>query len=212
MVDNNALCNIISNTIYIACKDSYKDTRHQDVPDIEPNLINCNSENFKAIAHANLTKFDILSGRGYPEEECVTYLKNWVKFENMAMTARNREINTKINKSWKGAKGDSKKIWAMVDWKGKADKDDDDKIDEEETAKYFSQIFQSAKTKHHPVITDELITSVESYNVQIPLVDHIPSMNKVEYALKTFGNGVGTDRITASVINLFQLSLKEIPV
>ena len=212
MVDNNALCNIISNTIYIACQDSYKDTRHQDVPDIEPNLINCNSENFKAIAHANLTTFDILSGRGYPEEECVTYLENWVKFENMAMTARNREINTKINKSWKGAKGDSKKIWAMVDWKGKADKDVDDKIDEEETAKYFSQIFQSAKTKHHPVITDELITSVESYNVQIPLVDHIPSMNNVEYALKTFGNGVGTDGITASVINLFQLSLKEIPV
>ena len=59
LVDNNALCNIISNTIYIACKDSYKDTRHQDVPDIEPNLTNCNSENFKAIAHANLTTFDI---------------------------------------------------------------------------------------------------------------------------------------------------------
>ena len=59
----------------------------------------------------------------------------------MAMTARNREINTKINKSWKGTKGDSKKLWAMADWKGKADKDDNDKIDEEETAKYFSQIF-----------------------------------------------------------------------
>ena len=51
LVDNNTLCNIISNTIYIACKDSYKDTQHQDVPDIEPNLTNCNSENFKAIHH-----------------------------------------------------------------------------------------------------------------------------------------------------------------
>ena len=126
------------------------------------------------------------------------------------MTARNREINMKIHKSWKCAKGDSKKLWAMVDWKGKADKEVDDKIDEEETAKYFSQIFQSAKSKHHPVITDELITSVESYNVQIPLVDHVPSMNNVEYALKTFGNGIGTDGITASVINLFPLSLKEV--
>ena len=35
-------------------------------------------------------------------------------------------------------------------------------------------------------------------------------MSNVEYALKTFGNGVGTDGITASVINLFPLSLKEV--
>ena len=35
----------------------------------------------------------------------------------MALKAENKEINTKINKSWKNGWKNPKKLWEMVDWK-----------------------------------------------------------------------------------------------
>ena len=146
MYDNNTSSNLISNAIYNACRSNYKKREDQVLPDMTSNLMN-NSQNFKAIAQANLSTFGILNRRGMPEDECIVYLENWVKFENMAVEAENSEINVKRNRLWKNSKCDSKKLWAMIDWKGKAEQNTDDKIDEEETLQYFSGIFQSEKTK-----------------------------------------------------------------
>ena len=93
--DNNTLSNLISNTIYNACRSNYKEKEDQVLHDMTPNLINCNSKNFKAIAQANLSTYAILNGRGMPQEECIVYLENWVKFSNMAVDAENSEINAK---------------------------------------------------------------------------------------------------------------------
>ena len=210
MYDNSTLSNLISNTIYNSCRSNYKTKEGQVLPDMTPNLINCNSKNFKAIAQANFSTFGIWNRRGMPEDECIVYLENWVKFENMAVEAENSKINVKRNRLWKNSKGDSKKLWAMIDWKGKAEQNTDDKIDEEETLQYFSGIFQSEKTKKHPVITNELFERLAEYNVNIPFIDTVPTMYDVELALRTFGKGVGIDGIPSFVITLFPNSLKEL--
>ena len=125
------------------------------------------------------------------------------------MEAENSEINVKRNRLWKNSTGDSKKLWALFDWKGKAEQNTDDKIDEEETLQYFSGIFQSEKTKKHPVITNELFERLAGYNVNIPFIDTVPTMYDVELALRTFGKGVGIDGVPSFVITLFPNSLKE---
>ena len=98
----------------------------------------------------------------------------------------------------------------MIAWKGKAEQNTDDKIDEEDILQYFSGIFQFEKTKKHRVITDELFERLAEYNVNIPLIVTVPMMYGVELASRTFGKGVGIDGIPSFVITLFPNSLKEL--
>ena len=133
-------------------KKSYKPKDDQ----IELNMSkyqNFNSRNFNAIAEINMSTYQIFTRRGLPTNDCAPFLENWIKFEKMAILAENKELNIKTNKAWKNAKNDLNKMWSMVDWCGKHEQTNDNKVDKEETAHYLSNIFMSEKTKDHPVMS-----------------------------------------------------------
>ena len=50
------------------------------------------------------------------------YLNRWIEYENIATQFENNEINSKVNKTWRNYKKDGRKLWKLVDWKGKAQK------------------------------------------------------------------------------------------
>ena len=174
-------------------------------------MCNCDSRNLKAIAEANLYTFTMLTDADNVDDDVrFNYLEYWIKFQNLAREAENRELNIKINKTWKNSKGDSKKLWSLINWKGKAVKTTEETVYEEETQRYFSNIFQSTKIEHHPVLDNNMRTKIENYNVVNPSVDSTPTMDELEYALKNFGNGVGPDDIPGDIIPLLPRSVKNL--
>ena len=110
----NTLTNLLSNNIYDSCKSTNKE-KEDDITIDLPNLKNCNSKNFKAIANMNLETFNTYLNSGRTEEECIPYLENWTKFEHLANSTERNEINVHQNKSWRNAKSDSKKYWTLID-------------------------------------------------------------------------------------------------
>ena len=75
-IENDAFCNAITNLIYNACRASYKKKCDLDNNDNDRNLANlknCNSKNFKAIAHANRVSFELLKEQGIDNEETTSY-------------------------------------------------------------------------------------------------------------------------------------------
>ena len=209
-VDNDSLSNMIASMIYNVCKMNYKPRNVEDVVSDVPNFQNCDSRNLKAIAEANLYTYNVLRDNGSADESHIRYLENWIKFQNLANVAENRELNTKRNKTWKNSKGDSKKLWSLVDWKGKAVKTTEETVYEEETQRYFSNIFQSSKTERHPILDDNIMFEIENYNVVDPSIDSAPTMEELEFALKSFGNGVGPDGIPGEIIPILPKSVKDL--
>ena len=67
--------------------------------------------------------------------DCINYLENSINFENITVAAGNKEINSQTNKAWRNRRGDSRKLWSMIDWNGKAETNCDDMVDTEETQK-----------------------------------------------------------------------------
>ena len=119
-----------------------------------------------------------------------------------------KEMNINVNKTWRNSKGDSKKMWSLIDWKGKAVKTAEETVHEEETQQYFMDIFQSNKIESHPVLDEELREKIESYDIVDTSVDSTPTLDEVEFALKTFGNGVGLDGLPGEIISILPKSVK----
>ena len=91
---------------------------HEALPPGE-NFKNCESSNFQAIAEANLMAFHACTEED--SESRSKYIENWTKFERLAVQTRNKQLNSKINTSWKNMKADGKKLWDCIDWNGKAE-------------------------------------------------------------------------------------------
>ena len=106
----------LENGIYNACK-TKKITSVTETVEV-PNFSNCNSKHFKAMAEINLYTYNYFDLRG-EEELSKRYLEDWIKYEDMAQAAVYDELNIKCNKSWKNVKNNSKKMWNLIDWKGK---------------------------------------------------------------------------------------------
>ena len=114
----NHLSSKISNCIYNACRNSYE-KRSPPNPTIQPKLSNCNSKHFRAIANANMTRYITLIESNISNDNINEYLDNWMKFEKLAVDTENKEINSRVNTSWKNCRYDGKKLWDMVDWNDK---------------------------------------------------------------------------------------------
>ena len=111
------------------------------------------------------------------------YLKDWIKFEQLAKKAMNDELNAIVNKSWRDNKYDAKKLCETIDWKGKAEMKIEKAAHESDTMKYFTAIFQSNKTKDHPTVSN-ITNELESYNNYKPSLDDPYDMGELEVALK----------------------------
>ena len=209
ITSNNELSNRITSGIYDACKRSYsKSTSKEDLPDGD-NFKNCTSSNFQAIANANLMAYNTYVNQCNSPLVTSHYIENWMKFEKLAIQARNDELNTKINKSWKDKKGDGKKLWECIDWKGKAEIKVDKPPEEAEIVRYFKSIFQSPKTKNDPVI-DEVWEELETYDVYIPTIDDQPTMEELESACRAIGTGISIDGLPTKIVQFLPKSMKEI--
>ena len=118
-INNDQLHLLLTTTIYDTCKKNYK--TKSKLPIRLPNNKNCNSRNYQAIANMNLYTYETQIQNGIPFEQCMHFLENWTNFEQLAIEADTRELNLQINKSWKNAKRDGKKLWDLIDWHGKAE-------------------------------------------------------------------------------------------
>ena len=67
----------------------------------------------------------------------------------MAKVLENKELNCKVNKSWRDNSKDGRKLWKQIDWNGKANKSDVLDVPKNVKYAYFSDIFQSEKNKRN---------------------------------------------------------------
>ena len=205
-VENNNVSTInLTNHIYKCCSESYTEKERNHI-DLSGNLLNCNSTHFKAIADANLFTYRIMLDQNDPTS--ITYLNNWIKFENLARKATNNEMNVKVNKSWRDKKYDPKKLWKAIDWKGNAEIKVEKPAHESDTMKYFTAIFQSEKTKEHPIVSD-IVNEVHSYSKYIPSLDDPFSMDELNVSLMQMGTGVSLDGIPPSISKILPRNIKE---
>ena len=202
--NNNTSATKLSNHIY-DCFTTSKKEREEKIH-ISDNLLNCTSSHFKAIAEAHLLRYQSLSAENHPNAP--TYLESWIKFDTLAREATNRELNVKVNKSWKSRKFDGKKLWQAVDWKGSAEQKTEKPAHEADTMKYFTSIFQSTKTKDHDTIMD-IRDELDNYDNYVPSLDNPFTMEELEKALKLMGTGVSLDGIPPAVATILPQNIKE---
>ena len=127
----------------------------------------------------------------------------------MANKAENDELNIKCNKSWKSAKQDSKKMWNLIDWKGKGQINKNDNINEATINQYFKKIFQSEKTANNPTLPD-IRDKINEYNLSVPEMDKDIEMDELEIALKCVRRGASFDGLPPDILRLLPPSLKKV--
>ena len=201
---NNIRATKISDFIYDSCKKSYK-THIEPETNLTDNLLNCSSSNFRAIAEANLFAYQTLSKESV---DTTQYLENWVRFENLARSAANNELNVRRNKAWKDMKYDGKKLWETIDWNGRAEEKTEKPAFEADTLKYFTAIFNSEKTKNNPVVAD-IKSNLDNYDQYISTLDDAITMKELDFALQSIGTGVSIDGIPPGIAKVLPQSIKE---
>ena len=201
-MSNNAFSTILSDTIYNICHKCYKPKNLK--PSISPtDFPNCTSKNYKAIAEMNLFTYQTQIDNGF--HDCRGYLNSWSEFELLARQAEDEEYNTKINTGWKSAKNDGRKLWNMIDWKGKANTQQSVAVEigEEVIQSYFRSIFQSSDTKHHPAMST-IQQDLQEYVAYVPTLDNDIEREELTIAIKDVGKGVGIDGLTEEVIRMMR--------
>ena len=201
---NDQLITIITSTIYDTCKANYKRRVEENVPQVHNE--NCKSVNFKAIADMNLFTYKIHTNNGEDMELRKPYIENFVRYQKLAADAEQEEINTKKNSAWKNAKADGKKMWSLIDWKGRADSKKEVLIEESDIRPYFAKIFQSEKTQHHPKV-ESIIDQLNSYNVYVPELDDPFEYEELTKAVDKVGTGCGLDGLRSDTIRMLPPSI-----
>ena len=130
-----------------------------------------------------------------------------MKFENLTRKARNKEMNVRVNKSWRDKKYDSKRLWQTIDWKGKAEEKVEKPAHEADTMKYFTAIFQSTKTKNKAKISD-IEDELLNYDNYVPSLDDPFTSQELEISLKQMGSGVSLDGIPPTVAQILPNNIK----
>ena len=195
----------ITNGIYAACMNNC----NEKLSEVEekPNFKNCNSSHFKAMASVNLYSYEIYS-RDDPDA-ALTYLENWMKYENLALRAENNELNVKCNVSWSKLKHDKKKMWNVIDWKGRSESTGEKKVNESQIKRYFKNIFQSKKTLNNPTVSD-VVDVLSAYDCYVPVLDDALDIDELDRALKSIKRGVSFDGLPPQVLLFLPPALKEV--
>ena len=96
-----------------------------------------------------------------------------MKYEELARNAVAVEFSIKENVAWKNIKKDGRKMWSIIDWKGKPEVKNENPIHESQIQKYFRNIFQSKNPKNHPTVV-HIMNDLHNYFVYIPILDDLP--------------------------------------
>ena len=109
--NNDILNNRITDGIYEAWIKNKRKSRI-DISAI-PNAAKCTSDNLKAVAEANYNCYRYHEDFTGDMERCKFYREKWLFYNTAANEKENEEFNIKKNSK------DAKKIWNLIDWKGK---------------------------------------------------------------------------------------------
>ena len=200
-LSNDELVAIFNTAIYDTCKSNYRSQEQLDDIVLPPNTDRLNSANLKAIAGMNFYTYNHHTQNGADFDIRKRYLEQYLLYEKLASEAENQEINLKQNRAWKNSKGDGRKMWNMIDWKGRADIKKEALIRKADITPYFRKIFQSEKTKDHPTI-DSVQDALQSYQAYVPVTDDEFDYNELVVAVKKVGSGVSLDGIPATVVQM----------
>ena len=209
MADDTAsvddISNALVNNIYDACA-----KRSSPQPRIPEEKKHLSSQNFKAIAEANLHMYNTSLQRLDPSENSMKYFDAWAANQGYAAMKEKEEFNEKVNPSWKKvAKDNPKKLWKLIDYKDKNSKKDKEvKIDEHTIQEYFKGIFQAQKLEGTPTVAD-VRSALENYNFNVPILDDDFTMDELNAAIERNGKGIGLDGIDKSIANLFTIELRK---
>ena len=205
-INNEQLNALITTSIYGICKNNYK--QRSEKPE-RRDTDGCHSKNYKAIAQMNLYTYEYHLKENSPMEVCEQYLLNWIKYEEMANDAESVELDTRKNSAWKNVKGDGKKMWERIDWKGKAEEKKEVLIRDQDVDTYFRDIFQSEKTQHHPKIA-EIQSKLDVYESYVPTLDDPITQEEFDSAMKKLGKGCGLDGIPANIVQILPSKMRNV--
>ena len=154
----------------------------------------------------NLFTYNFYTNNGTEMEIRKPYLENFVLYQQLAASAENDEINAKKNSAWKNAKKDGKKLWKLIDWKGKADSKKEILIHESDITQYFTKIFQSEKTRDHPKV-DSVAEQLNHYHNYVPALDDPFAFEELTKAVGKVGTGCGLDGLRSDIIRMLPPSI-----
>ena len=204
--DVDTFSNKLAAGIYNACRTSQtKDKLQLPVPNP-----NCTSKNIQAICSAHFSLYNWKIKNDAPADEINNAAKQWWQYRSLAAEMEKKEYNTRVNKTWSHCrKNDSRKMWKMIDWKGKCQQLPSAELEPSSVHNYFKDIFQSVKTSEHPTISS-ISGTISAYTSGDHPLNQPFSMDEVDNALRNVGNGTGIDGVPPIISNLFPRSLREI--
>ena len=205
-ISNEELNTLLSRSIYDICKKNYKQPTEEHSASEEH--VGCDSRNLKAIAQMNLYTFEHQRRENSAPEISDFYLNKWIEYEQLAKNLEAKELVTKKNTAWKNVKGDGKKMWERIDWRGKAEAKKEILIRDQDVDSYFRSIFQSEKTKEHPKIED-VQERLQAYEMYVPSLDDPITNEELAHALKKIGNGCGLDGIPSDVVRVLPVQMHD---
>ena len=149
---------------------------------------------------------------GRSKNDYKEYMNIWIEAENQARKHEQHEYNIKTNKTWENCKkSDGKKLWSLIDWKGKSITYETKAISPEVISSYFKHIFQSPKITNTPNV-HTMANIIEDYEAYVPQMDMEITLDEVNDAIDNIGTGIGLDGIEPSIVKIFPLSLRKLLV
>ena len=197
----DSFCNEITETIREAGL-KCKIRNHQHLP--PPPQENCTSANFIAIANAHQTEYSRL----YNEDPVRAdhHRNQWLYYEELAIQNELKEDSAE--KKWKEMYyKDPAALWKSIGWK-KPEKCNED-IPPNVIHNFFTDVFQSAKTRHNPTLDNFQIPQEENNTEEEGISSDDITMEELEAGIKRLGTGTGIDGIKPDVILVIPGRLKE---
>ena len=194
-------CNDITETIRkCGLKNQVRNHHHLPTPPQE----NCKSPNFIAIADAHQSEYNRLYNED--SERANHHRNQWLYYEELAIQSELKEDSQE--KKWKEMyHKDPAALWKSIGWK-KPEKVNND-IPSSVIHNFFTNVFQSEKTKYNPTLDDFQIPYVENNEEEEGISSENISMEELEAGIKRLGSGTGIDGIKPDIMQVIPGKLKE---
>ena len=197
----NKLCADITEGIYNACKRNKK----KIVKDVVlPTNDNCKSENYKAIAIANLNQYERL--KEIEPERAEQYKNEGFYYQALTLIKREEEDSISKNRKWNNLyKKDERRLWSQIEWTPKP-YTENEKVSANVMHKYFTDIFQSPMLKQQPILQNDE-EEIKGYQMFSNVTDANISLEEVNKSIKKIGKGSSFDGICPDIASILPESL-----
>ena len=194
-------CNDVTDSIReIGLKNQIRNHHHLPAPPQE----NCTSANFIAIADAHQSEYNRLYNED--SERANHHQNQWLYYEELAI--QNELEEDRPEKKWKEMYyKDPAALWKTIGWK-KPEKVNDD-IPSNVIHSFFTNVFQSEKTKYNPTLDNFQIPDAENGREDLGISSDDITMQELEAGIKRLGTGTGLDGIKPDIMQVIPGKLKE---